>query len=146
MENYIMGKDIRWAQRFDSYKKALGKLSNAVEFIGDEANLFSDAAREVSNEGLIQCFEFTAELAWNVMKDYLYEDGVKNISGSKDAIRNSFSYGLIEDGQIWLDMIQDRNLVSHTYNENIAKSLVSDIIGTYYPALIKFREKMGSFL
>jgi nucleotidyltransferase substrate binding protein (TIGR01987 family) len=138
--------DIRWAQRFSNYKKALGKLSNAVEFVGNETNLFNDAIREISNEGLIQCFEFTAELAWNVMKDYLYEDGVKNINGSKDAIRNSFSYGLIEDSQKWLDMVQDRNLVSHTYNENIATSLVRDIIGIYYPQLVKFREKMECFL
>lgn len=139
-------KDIRWKQRLENYKKALDKLSEAVEFVSDESNLSGTAITNISKAGLIQCYEFTMELAWNVMKDYLTEDGVKNLSGSKDAIRNSFSYGLIEDGQLWIDMLGDRNLVSHTYNEGVANNLANDIIHKYYSLFVKFGKKMEELL
>ncbi|MDR0306879.1 MAG: nucleotidyltransferase substrate binding protein [Chitinispirillales bacterium] len=141
-----MKKDIRWRQRFNNYKKALNKLSNAVEFVSDDKNLFNETISEISYEGLIQCFEFTIELAWNVMKDYLHDDGVKNISGSRDAVRNSFNRGLIDDGQTWLDMIEGRNIISHTYDEKTAELLVRDIVGIYYSLFTRFREKMESLI
>lgn len=141
-----MSEDIRWKQRFDNYKKALSKLSNAVEFVRDDNNLPSEIINEIANEALIQCFEFTAELAWNVMKDYLTDEGVIDIIGSKDAIRKSLKYGLIEDGQTWLDVIGDRNLVSHTYNESTARALCGDIVKIYYPLFVEFAEKMEARL
>jgi nucleotidyltransferase substrate binding protein (TIGR01987 family) len=144
--NGTIMKDIRWKQRLENYKKALGKLSEAVEFVSDKNNLSNTAIINISKAGLIQCFEFTMELAWNVMKDYLTEDGVKHLNGSKDAIRNAFSYGLIDDGQLWIDMLGDRNLVSHTYNENVANNLANDIIYHYYPLFVKFGKKMEELI
>lgn len=138
--------DIRWKQRFENYKMALNKLSEAVTLLSDDSNFPNIAIANIAKAGLIQYFEFTIELSWNLMKDYLAENNVKNILGSKDAVRNAFIFGLIEDGQIWLDMILDRNLLSHTYNEDVANDLVKDIINTYHPLFVKLSKKMESLL
>ncbi|MCL2844109.1 MAG: nucleotidyltransferase substrate binding protein [Chitinivibrionia bacterium] len=134
--------DIRWEQRFNNYKKALARLSQAIEVVSDEENLTNSATAIVLKSGLIQTFEFTMELSWNVMKDYLTDDGVKNILGSKDAIRHSFSYGLIEDAQQWIDMLKDRNLISHTYDEEVADKLANDIINKYHSLFVALAKKM----
>ena len=132
-----MNMDIRWKQRFQNYKKALVTLKNAVELA---------KARELTDlekQGMIQGFEFTFELAWNVMKDYLEGQGVAGIIGSKGAIRQAFNNGLIEDGQVWMDMIKDRNLASHSYDEETAKDLAAEIINSYYFQFSMFAEKMS---
>jgi len=132
-----MEDDIRWKQRFQNYIKALSTVKNAVALA---------ANRELSDlekQGLIQGFEFTFELAWNVMKDFLEDQGINGIIGSKGAVRYAFDNGLIEDGQLWMDMIRDRNLASHSYDEKTAEDLVIAIISTYYSHLDKFAEKMN---
>jgi len=133
-----MDEDIRWKQRFQNYKKALVTIKNAVELA--ESRELSD----LEKQGLIQGFEFTFELAWNVMKDFLEEQGVTDIIGSKNAIRHSFNKGLIKDGQVWLDMIKDRNLASHSYDEETAKDLVLVILEKYYNQFTVYAEKMSS--
>ena len=95
--------DIRWQQRFSNYKKAVGKLTYAVK-LAEERGL-----NELEQQGLIQAFEYTHELAWNTLKDFLELRGVKNIYGSKDTTREAFSLGLINDGEIWMDMVKSRN-------------------------------------
>ncbi len=104
-------KDIRWIQSLDSYIKALKQLENAVKL--SQIRELSD----LEKQGLIQSFEFTHELAWNTIKDFFNYRGNKQIFGSKDAVREAFSYGLIEDGESWMKMIQSRNQSLHTYNE-----------------------------
>ena len=134
-----MSEDIRWKQRFQNYKKALAAMKNAVELA---------ASRELSDlekQGMIQGFEFTFELAWNVMKDYLEEQGVSGIIGSKGTVRQAFQNGLIEDGQIWMDMIKDRNLASHVYDDGIAENLFAAITNIYYRQFNMLMEKMRSF-
>ena len=133
-----MDEDIRWKQRFQNYKKALATVKNAVELA--ESRKLSD----LEKQGLIQGFEFTFELAWNVMKDYLEEQGIIGIIGSKNAFRHAFNKNLIEDGQTWLDMIRDRNLASHSYDEETAEELAVVIIGNYYSQLAVFARKMDS--
>ncbi len=120
--------DIRWKQRFDNYQNAMQTLADAVEL---------SRQRDLSNlekQGLIQGFEFTHELGWNVLKDYLEQQGVFGVVGSKDATRIAFKYGLIRDGQTWMEMIRARNLTSHTYNTKIAEDIVRNILGQFYPA------------
>jgi len=132
-----MDTDIRWKQRFRNYQKALATLKNAVELA---------AVRELTDlekQGMIQGFEFTFEMAWNVIKDYLEEQGITGIIGSKGAIRHAFNNDLIEDGQVWLDMIKDRNLASHTYDEETANDLVTAIIDNYYHQFNVLAEKMS---
>ena len=131
-----MDEDIRWKQRFQNYKKALATLQSAFEIA---------ATRELSDlekQGVIQGFEFTFELAWNVMKDYLEEQGITDIIGSKNAVRYAFNKGLIEDGAVWMDMIKDRNLASHVYDDETAEDLFIAIKSTYYHQFNVLAEKM----
>lgn len=122
--------DIRWKQRFQNYSKALHTLRRAVE-LAEQRPL-----SELEQQGLIQGFEFTHELAWNVLKDYLEEQGYVGIIGSKNATREAFKNGIIDDGPVWMDMIKARNLTSHTYNEEVADGIVKDILTRFFPAFI----------
>jgi len=132
-----MDEDIRWKQRFQNYGKALTTLKNAVELA--ESRELTD----LEKQGMIQGFEFTLELAWNVMKDYLEWKGITGIIGSKDAVRQAFSNNLIEDGQVWMDMIKDRNLAAHSYDEAAAEKLAAAITGSHYRQFCAFAEKMN---
>ena len=132
--------DIRWRQRFNNYKNALLQLDDAVELAWE---------RPLSNlekQGLIQAFEFTHELAWNVIKDYFVYQGNTNITGSRDASREAFEKGLIEDGEGWMEMIISRNQSSHTYNQVTADKIAERIIENYLPLFIQFKTKMDSLI
>lgn len=127
-------EDIRWKQRFANYQKALTQLSKFV----DKSDL-----NELEKQGLIKAFEYTYELAWNVMKDYYEYQGTKDIQGSRDAIRLAFKRGLIADGEGWMAMITSRIQTSHTYNEEVADEIATDIIGKYYGLFTDFNQKMS---
>jgi nucleotidyltransferase substrate binding protein (TIGR01987 family) len=130
-----MTEDIRWKQRFDNYKRALHQLTLAVQLM--EQRPLSD----LEQQGLIQGFEFTHELAWNVLKDYLELEGIQGLIGSRSTVREAFKRGLINDGEAWMDMIEKRNLSSHTYNHDVAVSLASVIHESYYPAFLALQER-----
>jgi nucleotidyltransferase substrate binding protein (TIGR01987 family) len=123
-----MAEDVRWKQRFDNYLRAFETLRRGVD-LAQQRGL-----SELEQQGLIQGFEFTHELAWNVLKDYLEETGISGIIGSKGAIREAFKNGLIHDGESWMEMIKSRNLSSHTYNQDIAEEVVTNILLRFYPA------------
>jgi nucleotidyltransferase substrate binding protein (TIGR01987 family) len=133
-----MSEDIRWKQRFQNYKKALDVMKSAFDLA---------KSRELSNlekQGVIKGFEFTFELAWNVMKDYLEDHGITDIIGSKSAIRYAFSNGLIEDGQVWMDMVKSRNISAHTYDEATAETLFGLIINSFFDAFVMLEKKVES--
>jgi len=132
--------DIRWQQRFANYKKALAQLKNAVELSKQRA------LSQLEKQGVIQAFEFTHELAWNVLKDYLQDQGNQNIKGSKDATREAFKVEMIADGEQWMAMIQSRNVSSHTYNEQIAEQLVAVIIKDYFPLFEVLQTEMDKYM
>lgn len=139
--------DIRWEQRFSNYVKAVDKLQQSVDYVQHNfANKeFDDLANvmgEMIKEGLIQRFEYTHELAWNVMKDYAEYQGNPNVGGSRDAIREAFKLQLITDGNLWMDMIASRNKTSHTYNEETADEIYRKILIEYYPAFSLFKDVM----
>ena len=146
-----MEPDIRWKQRFSNFVRALHKLSQAVEYIKhnfmeeddpiDEGDL-GFVLDEMIKEGLIQRFEYTHELAWNVMKDYAAYQGNANVGGSRDATREAFQLKLISNGKVWMDMIGSRNKTSHTYNEETADEIYSRILNEYYPAFLEFQKNM----
>jgi len=123
-----MTEDIRWKQRFGNYLYAFAALQRAVS-LARQRDL-----SELEQQGLIQAFEFTHELAWNVLKDYLEEMGIAGIIGSKGATREAFKNGLISDGESWMEMIRARNLSSHTYNQDTANEVVTNILSRFYPA------------
>ena len=115
----------RWQQRLTNYQKALTQLADAIQL----AN--SRPLTELEKQGLIQAFEFTHELAWNVMKDYFLFQGNPDITGSRDAIREAFNKGLIQDGENWMEMIKSRNQSSHTYNLKVANDIILKITSSY---------------
>ena len=130
--------DVRWKQRFHSFRKAFGHLRAAAEIA---------ATRDLSDlerQGLIQAFEFSHELAWKVLKDFLESRGATEIYGSKDATRAAFANGLIEDGDDWMAMIESRNLTSHTYNEDIAHSIAQAVLSLYLPQFEEFEHTFAT--
>ncbi|MEQ1593285.1 MAG: nucleotidyltransferase substrate binding protein, partial [Thiobacillaceae bacterium] len=130
--------DIRWQQRLANYAKALEQLSSAVTT--SQQRPLSD----LEKQGLIQVFEFTHELAWNVMKDYFAYQGNPGITGSRDAAREAFQKGLVEDGEGWMEMIRSRNQTSHTYQQKIADEIAGHIVEWYFPLFQRFLLKMNS--
>jgi nucleotidyltransferase substrate binding protein (TIGR01987 family) len=133
-------QDIRWQQRFSNYKKALAQLQSAVELSEQRA------LSNLEKQGVIQTFEFTHELAWNMLKDYLQDQGNQNVKGPKDATREAFKVNLIADGEQWMAMIQSRNISSHTYDERTADQLVSVIIKQYFPLFVTLQTEMEKYL
>ncbi len=131
-----MVQDIRWHQRLSNYNKALSQLNKAVD-LASEREL-----NELEKQGLIQSFEFTHELAWNVIKDYFYYQGNVEIRGSRDATREAFKFDLISEGEIWMDMIVSRNKTSHTYDEETANEIVGNILNNYASLFNDFCKKM----
>jgi len=99
---------------------------------------------ELEKQGLIQSFEYTYELAWNVLKDYFELQGETGLHGSRDVFRLAFRRGIIEDGETWMDMVKSRTLTTHTYNEDIANKIAADIFDRYYPKFISLRSMMES--
>lgn len=146
-----MEQDIRWEQRFSNFVKALNKLTQAVTYIKDKLigedepidnSSLGFILDEMIKEGLIQRFEYTHELAWNVMKDYAVYQGNTSVGGSRDATREGFQLQLFSNGEVWMDMIGSRNKTSHTYNEETADEIYSKILNEYYPAFLEFQTNM----
>ncbi len=130
--------DIRWVQRFNNFTKALETLRRGMALSNTRP------LSELEQQGLIQSFEFTHELAWNVIKDYLEEQGFVNIIGSKNATREAFKNGLITDGDAWMDMIKARNLTSHTYNFDVANGIATDILTRFFLAFEAMRKSFAA--
>ena len=129
--------DIRWKQRFDNFQRALHQLSRAMELKAQRP------LSELEQQGLIQGFEFTHELAWNVLKDYLEMEGIQGLVGSRSTAREAFKRGLIRDGEVWMDMIEKRNLSSHTYDQTVADMLAAAIAERYYPAFCELQQRFA---
>ena len=124
---------MRWHQRLENFSTALNQLRSAV---------LTARQRSLSDLGLIQSFEFTHELAWNVMKDYFEYQGNPQITGSRDAAREAFRRGLITDGDSWMEMIKSRNQTTHTYNRVIADEILKKTVETYFPLFEALLSKM----
>lgn len=138
--NDINQKDIRWIQRLNHFEKALLQLKLATDLASQRT------LSDLEKQGLIQAFEFTHELAWNVLKDYIEYHGGQILIGSKDTTREAFQKNLITDGEVWMEMIKSRNLTSHTYNEDTAKQITNNITQLYVSSFIQLSIKMKSFL
>lgn len=119
-------QDIRWRQRFQNFKKAFEQLKDSV--------LKVDELSDLEKEGMVQRFEHTFELAWKTLKDYLEEQQV-NAKFPREVIKQSFHYEIIQDGEIWMDMLEKRNLMAHTYEETIFRDSVQKIANEYYKAI-----------
>ncbi len=134
----MKNQDTRWVQRFDNFKRAFARLAQAAALARQRK------LSELEDQGLIHAFEFTHELAWNTVKDFLESRGATvKIYGSKDATREAFAAGLIEHGEIWMQMIKHRNETSHTYNEKIADAIVEAILANYVPEFEAFQRRLS---
>jgi len=128
--------DIRWKQRFHNFRKAFDQLKSAA------ALSMQRELSDLEKQGLIKAFEFSYELAWKTLKDLLESRAVQNILGPRDAIKKAFAADLIEDGEIWMEMIDSRNRSSHTYDQRIADDVVRSIKTDYLGAFTRFEKRL----
>jgi nucleotidyltransferase substrate binding protein (TIGR01987 family) len=130
--------DVRWLQRLDNYGRALAALQRAVETARQRP------LSELEEQGLIQAFEFTHELSWLLLKDFLADQGASGISGSRDAVREAVVRELLSPGSeaTWMAMIRSRNLTSHTYNPALAQEIAGLIVERYAAALQELERAM----
>lgn len=128
MEN----QDIRWKQRFENFSRAFMLLREAVEMDFEKMD-------NMQKESFVQRFEFTFELAWKTLKDVMEYDGIifETVS-PKHVIRDAFQYKYINNIEIWLKMVDDRNLMSHTYNYATFETVLLEIKKSYYNVLDEF--------
>ena len=127
--------DIRWQQRWQNYQKAYGQLQHALHIQDPDA---------VHIQGIIQCFEYTFELAWKTLQDYLTEKFGYDVKGPRPVLEQAFADGLIKDGVVWLDMLKKRNLTSHLYDENTVLEIYAHVRSAYFEQfteLLHFFEK-----
>ena len=121
-------QDIRWKQRFQNFDKAFLRLSKAMLIIREDPDNF------LLQAGLIQIYEFTFELSWKTLKDYLEAEGF-TCPSPRATLRQAFQSGYIQEGDLWLQALNDRNLTTHTYDEETALSVANNIQTSYFPLL-----------
>lgn len=120
-----MEQDIRWKQRFQNLEKAFLFLQRATQ---------QPSFTELEAAGLVQSFEFTFELFWKTLKDYL-TDQAFTVQSPRETIKQAFQSDYLKDGHLWMEMLEQRNLLTHTYNEDQAKKAIHLICHSYFPAL-----------
>lgn len=128
--------DIRWKQRYQNFERALTQLK--------EAHVLAQTRTlsKLEKQGVIQAFEYTYELAWNTLKDFLTYQGIAGLIGSRDTIREAFRQGLVDDGETWMQMLADRNRTTHTYNEQTAEEIVTRIQANYLDLLMNLHQTL----
>jgi nucleotidyltransferase substrate binding protein (TIGR01987 family) len=133
--------DIRWKQRFENFDRAYTKFKMALEYHLKEPD------HELFQLALIQTFEFTFELGWKTVKDYLSYSGISKVTLPREVIKHGFQNRIIDDGQMWIDMMQDKNLMAHTYSEENAKKALGKITDSYHAGIEQlhsfFKEKVA---
>ena len=130
-------KGTRWNQRFSNYRKALNTLS--------ELQPKYKTLSPLEQDGLLQRFEYTFELAWKVMQDYLLDSGYKGLRGPRNVIKQMGQDDLLNPF-IWEEMMQARNQLPHIYDDEKSRTLFDSIINNYIPALQEFEKKMSAIL
>ena len=119
----------RWNEKLNDFEKAVTRLKEAI----DESKLFTQSS--TLKDGVIQRFEFTYELCWKLMKYFLELEGIDEAKSPRSTLKEAFQYGLIDDGELWIDMLKDRNLTSHVYDESAALEIYEKIITKYFKLL-----------
>jgi len=121
-------RDKRWLLRFENFEKAFSRLQSALKVTEEHPN------DELFQAGLIQTYEFTFELAWKTLKDYLEAEGF-DVPSPRKTIRQAFQAGYLKDGEDWLKALDDRNRTAHAYGESLAKQVIADIRNKYEPII-----------
>ena len=124
-------KDIRWKQRFQNYSKAFVLLRIIIEENEDILTL-----SDLEKEGLIRRFKFTFELAWKTLKDKMQEDGIMiDKISPKFILKLAYNSKYINNIEVWIAMVNDRNLISQTYNFDNFNKVLKALQDTYYSHL-----------
>jgi nucleotidyltransferase substrate binding protein (TIGR01987 family) len=131
----ITTADIRWHQRFENLQRALGQLETAIDAHVEEPG------NELIGIALIKAYEFSFELSWKTLKDLLHYNGI-DANLPREAIKQAFAYELIDEGQIWIDMLEQRNLMAHTYDQSRAEKAIALVVDRFWPALRRLREQL----
>lgn len=132
----MKNKDVRWKQRFQNYEKALKSL---IEIAGETA-----VEEEIIIDAAIKRFEITFDLAWKVLQDYLFEQGYVEFKGPKKVIAKSFEDSLIEDGEGWASLHEDRNILSHKYDYIESRIIFQRIISFHIPLFLELKNTLGN--
>lgn len=125
----------RWEERITDLSNALERLNEAIE----DSKTYK---LETLKDSVIQRFEFSFELSWKALKNYLNDQGVLEATTPKQTVKEAFAKGIIENAEIWMDMINDRNLTSHTYNQTDANVIYENIVSIYYAEMLTNLEKL----
>lgn len=120
-------KDLRWKLRFENYERAY------LSLLESQKALEEDKKNSFIQDSLIQRYEYTIELAWKTMKDYLEEQGFIDVSSPKSTVRKAFQEGMVQDGSAWINALDDRNRTSHAYEEKIADEVTEAICERHIP-------------
>ncbi len=127
----------RLREKREEYHRAVLRLKEVLE---------ADVSNPFVYDAAIQRFEFTYELAWKLMKAYLEYDGIAVVNSPRSAFKEAFAAGLIHDGDGWMAMLDDRNLTTHTYDEQKAMEIYERIKGKYYARFVDFADGMAEAL
>ena len=129
-------KEARWKQRFENFDKSYKLLKK-----------YSTQAitTELERAGIIHFFEMTFELAWKVLKDYLESEGYI-VKSPRETVKQAFQIGLIDNGHVWIDALSNRNLTTHTYDEELAEKMTKEILLAYLPELDNMHNRLSEEL
>lgn len=133
----VNNKDTRWKQRMENFTKAYNKLSEAISLYPH--------LNDIEKEGMVQRFEYTFELAWKTLKDYLESKGEIE-KFPRDVIKKAFETQLITEGELWLEMLDNRNRMAHTYDETNFNTIISKITESYFTAIEQLMNTLKSEL
>ena len=120
-----MHSDLRWKQRFQNYEASLRELRGAIA---------KTEYTTLERAGLIKLFEISFELAWKTIRDLLFYEGY-DVNSPKSALKQAFTNGIIDEGELWIKALDGRNLFSHTYDSSLAEEAVELIKQTFSPLL-----------
>ncbi len=130
-----MGK--RWEERIKDLGNAVTRLGEAIE---DSKKYRIESLKD----GVIQRFEFSVELSWKTLKQYLESEGVVNITTPKQTIREGFAKEILGNPDIWIDMLNDRNLTSHIYDSSVSEKIFENITKRYFDEIKRNYEYLKS--
>ena len=126
--------DVRWKQRFRNFDRAFSLLREALEAGTSRLSL-------LEKEGVIQRFEYSFELAWKTVKDFLEAGGLLITPVTpRQVLKDAFAAKVIANGQVWIDMLDHRNLLSHTYDSSVFEEAVEAIAVRYLPEIEGLRK------
>lgn len=123
--------DIRWKQRFQNYQKAVAQLKTALKIHSPD---------DMQKQGIIQCFEYTFELAWKTMQDFMRYRWGHDIKGPRPVLEQAFQDDIITDGITWFDMLKSRNLTAHLYDEAVVEKIYHKVVNQYAALFITLEQ------